>query len=160
MDPLDHFFPVLSITYLYIFIKKISFLFMTFMIWLCLSHHCVHDMVITCSWLVNYMFMTCSWHVYDLFMIWSRKIYDLVMTCSWLQVMKKNENLKPNWGQIVKKDCSSEKAVNMWGSCNKGMDKLSSIRSCLPSEVVFHQRSSSIKGHPPPEVIFHQRMSS
>ena len=36
----------------------------------------------------------------------------------------------------------------------------SSIKGCLPSKVVFHQRSSSIKGRFPSKVVFHRRSSS
>ena len=38
--------------------------------------------------------------------------------------------------------------------------KLSSIEGCLPSKVVFHQRSSSLKGCLPSKAVFHHRLSS
>ena len=37
---------------------------------------------------------------------------------------------------------------------------LCSIKGCVPSKVVFHQRSSSIKGCLPSKVVFHERSSS
>ena len=39
-------------------------------------------------------------------------------------------------------------------------ETISFIEGCLPSKVVFHQRSSSIEGHFLSKVVFHQRLSS
>ena len=40
------------------------------------------------------------------------------------------------------------------------LQKLSSLKDCLPSKAVLHQRLSSIKSCPPSKVVFHQRSSS
>ena len=66
----------------------------------------------------------------------------------------------PVWGQL----CCGYQGEESWifFSCNVllSYQRLSSIKGCLPSKVVFCQKLSSIKGYLPSKVFFHKRSSS
>ena len=69
------------------------------------------------------------------------------------------------WGvvNIFSSNINPIKGCLHWrSSCIKGRLPLKFVflQRCLPSKVIFHQKSSSVKGRLPSKVVFSQRLSS